>query len=171
MSPRQKLLCRICSFKPDLFVLGVANAGYNVPIFTTRFKEALQYYSSIYDMLDASTTAGDSPERMLVERRILARGIVNVVACEGVDRVERPETYRHWQARMERAGFQQLPLPPTLLARSTAYVRKRYHPDCTVFEERGSPWLLVGWRGRTFVALSTWKPLATWNLSNGLVTT
>ncbi|KAI4339185.1 hypothetical protein MLD38_024150 [Melastoma candidum] len=35
---------------------------------------------------------------------------MNVIACEGSERIERPETYKQWQMRNTRAGFRQLPL-------------------------------------------------------------
>jgi GRAS domain family len=46
------------------------------------------YYSAIFDSLDA-TLPRESADRMNVERQCLAREIVNIVACEGTDRIER----------------------------------------------------------------------------------
>jgi hypothetical protein len=37
------------------------------------------------------------------------RQIGNVVACEGVDRVERIESFAHWQNRLSQAGFCPVP--------------------------------------------------------------
>jgi hypothetical protein len=95
--------------RPDVFIHGVVSGGYGTTYFPTPFREALFYYSAQFDLLDA-TVPRDSPERLLVERDIFGRAAMNVVACEGTDRVERPETYRQWQAKNRRAGLRQLPL-------------------------------------------------------------
>lgn len=46
------------------------------------------YYSAIFESLDA-TLPRDSADRLNVERQCLARDIVNIVACEGPERIER----------------------------------------------------------------------------------
>ena len=46
-----------------------------------------------------------STERVLIEERVLGRKIVNIVACEGAERIERHESLARWQYRMQRAGF------------------------------------------------------------------
>lgn len=53
-----------------------------------RFREVYDYYYALFDSLDA-TLPRESPDRMNVERQCLAREIVNILACEGPDRVER----------------------------------------------------------------------------------
>ncbi|XP_066338690.1 scarecrow-like protein 14 [Miscanthus floridulus] len=65
---------------------------------------ALFYYSAMFDMMDA-TVPWDSDLRLAVERHLIGRCALKVVACEGHDRVERPETYRQWQARNRKAGL------------------------------------------------------------------
>ena len=57
-----------------------------------RFREVYDYYSALFDSLDA-TLPRESPDRMNVERQCLAREIVNILACEGPDRVERYYLY------------------------------------------------------------------------------
>ncbi|KAG4974008.1 hypothetical protein JHK87_030829 [Glycine soja] len=34
--------------------------------------------------------------------------VMNAIACEGSERIERPETYKQWQVRNTRAGFKRL---------------------------------------------------------------
>lgn len=63
-----------------------------------------------HELLDA-TVARDSAERMLVERDIFGAAAMNVIACEGGDRVERPEAYKQWQARNQRAGLKAAAAP------------------------------------------------------------
>ncbi|KAK4377528.1 hypothetical protein RND71_003824 [Anisodus tanguticus] len=46
---------------------------------------------------------------MLIEREIFGKEALNVIACEGLERVERPQTYKQWQVRNLRAMFTQIP--------------------------------------------------------------
>ena len=40
----------------------------------------------------------------------MGKAILNIVACEGSEVVERVDKYKHWQAVTEEVGFKQLPL-------------------------------------------------------------
>ncbi|KAJ0620489.1 putative transcription factor GRAS family [Helianthus annuus] len=108
-SPRNKVMNLIRKIKPDMFIQGVINGSYNAPFFITRFREALFFFSSMFDMIDANATR-ETPERTLIEKNFWGREAMNVIACEGGERIERPETYKQWQVRNLRAGFRQLPL-------------------------------------------------------------
>ncbi|XP_022964689.1 scarecrow-like protein 30 [Cucurbita moschata] len=152
-SPRDRVLKLIRKINPDLFIHEVMNGSFNTPFFNTRFKEALFHYSSLFDMYEA-TMPRDIPERHLCEKEILGRDIVNVIACEGLERVERPETYKQWQVRNTRAGFKQVPLDQDLLKNVEKIVNTEYHQDF-VIDQDGS-WMLQGWKGRIIYALSCW---------------
>ncbi|CAD6252575.1 unnamed protein product [Miscanthus lutarioriparius] len=86
------------------------SAAAAVPAPGTR--EALFHYSAQFDLLDA-TVPRDSPERLLVET--------------GADRVERPEMYRQWQAKNQRAGLRQLPLQADVVKVVLDKVKDNYH--------------------------------------------
>lgn len=154
-SPRSMVLDLIRKINPDLFIHGIINGAYNAPFFLTRFREALFHFSALFDMLETIVPREDL-ERMLIEREIFGQEALNVIACEGWERVERPETYKQWQLRTLRAGFEQLPLDRELMKRATEKVRSMYHKDFVIDED--SQWLLQGWKGRIIYALSTWKP-------------
>ncbi|CAD6255535.1 unnamed protein product [Miscanthus lutarioriparius] len=152
-SPRDQVLGNIRRMRPDVFIHGVVSGGYGTTYFPTRFREALFYYSAQFDLLDA-TVPRDSPERLLVERDIFGRAAMNVVACEGTDRVERPQTYRQWQAKNRRAGLRQLPLQADVVKVVMDKVKDNYHRDFVVDEDQG--WLVHRWKGRVLYGLSTW---------------
>ncbi|TKY66020.1 Scarecrow protein 9 [Spatholobus suberectus] len=154
-SPRNKFLSLIRKINPDLFIHGITNGAFNAPFFVTRFREALFHYSSLFDMLETIVPREDW-ERMLIEKDILGREALNVIACEGCERVERPETHRQWQARILRAGFLQQSFERELVKRAIEKVRTSYHKDFVIDED--SQWLLQGWKGRIVFALSCWKP-------------
>ncbi|XP_060212874.1 scarecrow-like protein 30 [Lycium barbarum] len=152
-SPRDVVLNLIRRLNPDVFILGIVSGGYNVPFFISRFREAIFYYSSLFDMLDAIIPR-EVHERMLVEKNILGPEAMNVIACEGAERIERPETYKQWQVRIVKAGFRQLPLDEEIM-RMTTERFKVFDKNFVI--DVDSEWLLQGWKGRIGYALSTWK--------------
>jgi len=152
-SPRDMVLNTIRKMRPNVFILFVLNGTYGAPFFLTRFREALFFYSALFDMLDA-TIPRDNDERLLIERDIFGRSALNVIACEGADRVERPETYKQWQVRNHRAGLKQLPLNPEVVKLVRDKVKNYYHKDFLIDED--NRWLLQGWKGRVLYAMSTW---------------
>ncbi|XP_039156106.1 scarecrow-like protein 9 [Eucalyptus grandis] len=154
-SPRDIVLNLIRRAQPDLFIHGVINGNYNAPFFVTRFREALHHFSSLFDMLDTIIPC-ENQERMLIEKVTLGREALNTIACEGWERVERPESYKQWQLRNMRAGFVQVPLSRRLAQFVFNNIASRYHKDFVV-DEVGK-WLLIGWKGRFLYAFSTWKP-------------
>lgn len=154
-NPRLTVLSRIRSMKPKVFVQGVKNGSHNAPFFVSRFRESLSFFTSKFDMLDV-TMPRDNQERMMIEREVLGKDILNVVACEGAERIERPETYKQWQNRTQRAGFEQVPLDQNVVNKAQQIVRTSYHKDFGV-EEDGR-WMLLSWKGRILQGLSLWKP-------------
>ncbi|XP_011085020.1 scarecrow-like protein 14 [Sesamum indicum] len=154
-SPRNIVLNLIRKMNPAVFVLGVVNGAYNAPFFITRFREALFHYSSFFDMLDANIPR-EIHERMLLEKTVFGREAMNVIACEAAERIERPETYKQWQVRNMRAGFEQLPLDKEIMRIARDRV-KSYHKDFVIDED--GHWLLQGWKGRIVYALSSWTPV------------
>ena len=154
-SPRDAIFNLIRKMNPDIFVLSTVNGSYNAPFFASRFKEAMFHYSAMFDMFD-TVIPRDNEWRLMLEREFLGREIMNVVAYEGVERVERPETYKHWQVRATRAGFRQLPLLDELMAKFREKLKAWYHKDFVIDEDNN--WMLQGWKGRIICASTCWVP-------------
>ncbi|KAK3140057.1 hypothetical protein QOZ80_5AG0394900 [Eleusine coracana subsp. coracana] len=152
-SPRDAVLKNIRKMRPHTFIHAIVNGSFSAPFFVTRFREALFYYSALFDVLD-TTTPRDSDQRMLIEQNIFGRAALNVIACEGTDRVERPETYKQWQVRNQRAGLKQLPLNQEIVQIVRNKVKDCYHKDFVIDVDH--QWLLQGWKGRILFAISTW---------------
>jgi hypothetical protein len=152
-SPRDMVLKNIQKMRPDVFILFIQNSSYNTPFFLTRFREALFYHSAVFDMMDA-VAPRDNNDRILFEQNLLGRHAFNVIACEGWDRVERPETYKQWQVRNNRAGLRQLPLDPDIVKAVSKKVRDNYSREFVVNVDE--QWILQGWKGRLLYAMSTW---------------
>lgn len=152
-SPRDVVLNNIRRMRPHTFIHAIVSGSFSAPFFVTRFREALFYYSALFDVLD-TTTPRDSEQRMLIEQNIFGRSALNVIACEGTDRVERPETYKQWQVRNQRAGLKQLPLNQEIVQIVRDKVKDCYHKDFVI--DIDHQWLLQGWKGRILYAISTW---------------
>jgi len=159
-SARDRVLRTIKRMNPDILIIGVANGLYNSPFFLPRFREVLFYYSSLFDMIN-STVARSHEARILIERDLFGADVFNVVACEGAERIVKPESYKQWQVRILNAGFKKLPVNQTILKGLIERKKELYHEDFVVDEDGG--WLLQGWKGRIMHALSSWKPKESYN--------
>ncbi|XP_062015231.1 scarecrow-like protein 34 [Rosa rugosa] len=153
--PRDSVLKLIRRLKPDIFVHTIVNGAYNAPFFVTRFREALFHFSALYDVFDVNIPR-DSSERLMFESEFYGREAMNVIACEGIERVERAETYKQWQVRCQRAGLQLLPLDQELVKVFRDKVKAWYHKDFAI--DQDSDWMLQGWKGRIVYASSCWVP-------------
>ncbi|KAB1201810.1 Scarecrow-like protein 14 [Morella rubra] len=112
---KDAVLKLIRRMNPYVFVHSIFNGSFNAPFFVSRFREALFHYSAMYDTLDVTIPRENHLERLTFEKEFYGKEVMNVIACEGRERVERPETYKQWQLRTLRAGFRQLPLDKELL--------------------------------------------------------
>ncbi|XP_066161457.1 LOW QUALITY PROTEIN: scarecrow-like protein 30 [Oryza sativa Japonica Group] len=153
-SPRDTVLGSIRDMRPAVFVQAVVNGAHGAPFFPTRFREALFFFSALFDMLGATTPEEGSHLRVVLERDVLRRAAVGVIAGEGAERVERPETYRRWQARNRRAGLRQAAVEGDVVEAVRRRVRRRHHEEFVIEEDAG--WLLQGWKGRILYAHSAW---------------
>ncbi|XBJ06889.1 hypothetical protein VPH35_012479 [Triticum aestivum] len=159
-SARDEVLKTMRRMNPKVFISGAVNGLHSSPFFIQRFKEVMLHYSSMFDMLDANVPR-DNEARKTIERVLFGRDALNSIACEDAERTERPESYRQWQARFLKAGFQQLPIDPAILKKIVQMKNSLYHEEFFVVEDRG--WLLQGWKGRVIYAISKWEPNETYD--------
>lgn len=154
-NPRDAVLKLIREMKPDIFVNAITNGSFSAPFFVTRFREALFHYSALFDMFD-TTLPRDNLQRMNFEQDFYGREVINVIACEGAQRVERPETYKQWQVRLMRAGFKPLTVTPEIMKKYKQKGAVGYHKD--FLYDVDASWMLLGWKGRILYASSCWVP-------------
>ncbi|CAN6326753.1 unnamed protein product [Urochloa humidicola] len=151
-SPKDIVLHNIRKIRPDVFIQSIINKSYGSS-YLSRFRETLFYYTAIFDMFDA-TIPRESKLRVLLEQELFGRSALNVIACEGEEMMERPEKYKQWHARNQRAGLRQLPLEASIVEVLKDKVMKCHHKDFLICED--GQWLLQGWMGRILFAQSTW---------------
>ncbi|CAM6121542.1 unnamed protein product [Calypogeia fissa] len=147
------VLAIIHSLSPKVFCFLEQEATHNAPTFLARFLEALHFYSAIFDSLEASLTRG-SQERAKIEQLLLGQAIINIVAREGKDRVERHERLQQWRCRMAKSGYQQKPLSEAAIAQVKGLPSISYGTGFTVIEDRGS--LVLNWQDRPLFTCSAW---------------
>ncbi|KAJ4807449.1 hypothetical protein LUZ62_020015 [Rhynchospora pubera] len=152
-SPRNQLLKLIQETKAKVFVQGIFNVSFS-PFFITRVRKVLLHYSKLFDMLD-TLVPRDYKSRELIERTFYSPCIINQIACEGSELVVRPETYKQWHKRDLQAGFQPLPVDPSVVEECQNIVRNGYTEGFYI--EIDNHCLLQGWKGSINYAISLWK--------------
>ncbi|KAH0939931.1 hypothetical protein HID58_007392, partial [Brassica napus] len=141
------------SLSPKVVTLVEQESNTNTAAFFPRFKETMDYYDAMFESIDV-TLPRNHKQRINVEQHCLARDVVNIIACEGADRVERHELLGKWRSRFGMAGFTPYPLSP--LVNSTIRSLLRNYSDKYRLEERDGA-LYLGWMRRDLVASCAWK--------------
>ncbi|KAF8410932.1 hypothetical protein HHK36_003469 [Tetracentron sinense] len=151
-NPRDGLLRMVKSLSPKVMTLVEQESNTNTTPFFTRFLEALDFYSAMFESIDV-TLPRDRKERINVEQHCLARDIVNIIACEGKERVERHELLGKWKSRLTMAGFQSFHLSSyvnSVIKGLMGYYSEHY----TLVETDGA--MLLGWKNRNLISASAW---------------
>ncbi|KAK1415236.1 hypothetical protein QVD17_31012 [Tagetes erecta] len=152
---RDEVLRRVKGLSPALVILLEQELNGNTASFETRVSQVYGYYSALMESIEA-TMSRDNSERVKLEEGV-SRKMVNSVACEGRERVERCEVFGKWRARMSMAGFE-LKQPSQLRADSLVLKLNsvtRGNPGFTVKEDGGG--ISFGWMGRTLTVASAWN--------------
>ncbi|KAL7250069.1 hypothetical protein ACSBR1_012131 [Camellia fascicularis] len=150
---RDRLLRLVKSLSPKVVTLVEQESNTNTAAFFPRFLEALDYYTAMFESIDV-TLPREHKERINVEQHCLARDVVNVIACEGTDRVERHELLGKWKSRFRMAGFK--PYPLSSLVNATIKTLLENYCDKYRLEERDGA-LYLGWMKRDLVASCAWE--------------
>eukprot|EP00850_Spirogloea_muscicola_P021173 SM000239S08078 [mRNA] locus=s239:147467:150425:- [translate_table: standard] len=103
-NPRDRVLRMIRRLNPAVVVLVEKHANGNNPFFLQRFKQTLDTYHTAMTAVDTYIPR-NSEDRLIFERDYLGSDILNIVACEGLQRTRRTEYLPKWQLRFREAGF------------------------------------------------------------------
>ncbi|KAH6820572.1 GRAS family transcription factor family protein [Perilla frutescens var. hirtella] len=160
----EKVLQVVRGLKPEILTVVEQEANHNGSVFLDRFTESLHYYSTLFDSLEScggGGGGGGGDEAVSVQDKVmsevyLGRQICNVVACEGVDRVERHETLAQWKTRFGAGGFEAVHLGSNAYKQASMLLALFAGGDGYRVDENNGC-LMLGWHTRPLIATSAWK--------------
>ncbi|KAG6771039.1 hypothetical protein POTOM_022384 [Populus tomentosa] len=150
---RDRLIRMVKSLSPRIVTLVEQESNTNTKPFFPRFIETLDYYAAMFESIAAGGSV-DVKQRINAEQQCVARDIVNMIACEEAERVERHELLAKWRSRFTMAGFNQYPLGSSATA-AVKDLLKEYHRDYSVQERDWA--LYLRWRDRDMATSSAWR--------------
>ncbi|EJF09093.1 GRAS-like transcription factor [Pontibacter sp. BAB1700] len=148
---RDRVLQQIRALRPQLLTLTEPDSEHNRLDFLPRLRESLRHYHTVFDVLDTLLPA-DMPERRVIEQEFFGREILNVVAFEGGDRVERHERLDAWQHRLTRNGYKPAPLQVT-----AAQIRQELNLHSQFSLAPHTAGYTLHWKGTNIIAATAWQ--------------
>jgi DELLA protein len=149
-----EVLRSVRALNPQIFTVVEHEANHNHPSFLARFTEALHYYSTMFDSLEAAHLPSASTEQLLAEM-YLGREISNIVACEHAARTERHENLVQWRLRLMKAGYRPIQLGLNAFKQASTLLTLFSGDGYRVEEKLGC--LTLGWHTRPLIAASAWQ--------------
>ncbi|XP_057430005.1 scarecrow-like protein 21 [Lotus japonicus] len=150
---RDRLLRLVKSLSPKVVTLVEQESNTNTSPFFQRFVETLSYYSAMYESIDVALPRDDK-NRISAEQHCVARDIVNMIACEGAERVERHELFGKWRSRFSMAGFVPCPLSSSVTA-SVRNILNEFNENYRL--EHKDVALYLTWKNRAMCTASAWR--------------
>ncbi|KAL5575874.1 hypothetical protein UlMin_017573 [Ulmus minor] len=150
---RDRLLRLVKSLSPKVMTLIEQESNTNTSPFYARFVEMMDYYTAMFESIDVARPRNDK-QRISAEQHCVARDIVNMIACEGADRVERHELLGKWRSRLMMAGFKQCPLSSSVTGAVKNLLRE-YNANYRVEERDGA--LYLWWMNKAMTTSSAWR--------------
>ncbi|CAN1244141.1 Scarecrow-like protein 3 [Linum perenne] len=148
-------LTMIRSMSPKALFVVEQEANHNSNRLVERLVEGLHYYSAVFDSIDSTFGSGTSEqeERSMMEE-MFGEEIENMVACEGVERVERHEKYSKWAMRMSGAGFRPVRMWYNSDEEAKQMVDAFGKVGYKIVSDRTS--MMICWHDRPLYALTAW---------------
>ena len=125
------------------------------PFFLPRFRTALHFFSNIFESHEV--LAGRSAfGRQGFEERVLAREIINLVSCEGMQRLVRAEGLDQMHKRAAKAQLMPHPFASHTL-KALRQMIGQYPSGFDVAEHPDGGIRLI-WAGKSILGASAWMP-------------
>ncbi|KAM0001592.1 putative transcription factor GRAS family [Helianthus debilis subsp. tardiflorus] len=151
----ESLMKVIKSINPLVMVVCEVAANLNSPNFVNRFIEGLFFYGALFDSLE-EYLGREEEIRTVTESMHFGKGISNVVASEGAERVIRHVNIDVWRKFFARFGMKETELSMSSLYQANLVAEKFPYGSCCTFDRDGYS-LVIGWKGTPIQCLSAWK--------------
>ncbi|CAI7839070.1 unnamed protein product [Closterium sp. NIES-53] len=145
----------IMQLDPKVVALVEWDSNQQQPFFLSRFRDALLFFHNIFTSHDALASRFSFGRRGF-EEFVLAREMVNLVACEGMQRLVRAERLDQMHARMGRLGVAARPFSK----RSMWGLRELIapYPKGFAVERHPAGGVRLMWNGQSILGASAWTP-------------
>jgi len=104
LSPRDEFFDFLFQLNPHVLIMSDNDADHCPLEFLPRFQNSTSFWWSFFESMDIGYAGRDMQERQIIEYEAGSM-LLNMVACEGIARIERNEPYSRWTRRIKRAGF------------------------------------------------------------------
>ncbi|KAJ0714925.1 putative transcription factor GRAS family [Helianthus annuus] len=151
----ESLMKVIRSIKPLVMVVCEVAANLNSLNFVNRFIEGLFFFGALFDFLEECLGCEDEI-RTFTESMHFGKGISNIVASEGAERVMRHVNINVWRKFFARFGMKETELSMSSLYQAKLVVEKFPCGSGCTFDRDGDS-LVIGWKGTPIQSLSSWK--------------
>ncbi|KAK9048380.1 hypothetical protein SSX86_014482 [Deinandra increscens subsp. villosa] len=143
------------SMSPKLVLLVEQESDHNLTRFMDRFVEGLHYYSAVFDSIDTIFNTGkiSGEDRVRLEDMV-GKEILNIVACEGLERVERHERIARWAIRFSWARFRPVNVWAEAMKEAQHVIEGCGLAGYKIVTNR--PGLMICWHDRPIYSISAW---------------